>query len=249
MRSHKHRKPAGFSALLSIHDVMPETRHKVEPILQRLAAVPPDAIALLIVPGRAWTPDDLNWLHRLSAKGYTMVGHGWQHECDQPRALAHRLHSKMISNRAAEHLSLTESGITRLMCDCHTWLTDLGLGPVEVYIPPAWALGPIRHESLKFTPFRYIETLRGVYDTRTGRWRTLPVAGFEVDRASRAIIMRLVNRVNIWLAICSQRPLRIAIHPHDWQYPLAEQLDALLDEVSHYQSYRHVSAGSLSEFG
>jgi len=240
MRTRKHTKTEGLCALVSVHDVMPETRHKVERILQRLEAVPSDAIALLIVPGRAWTPDDLNWLHGLSDEGYTMVGHGWNHECDQPRRLAHRLHSRMISNRAAEHLSLTDDGITRLMCDCHTWLTGLGLGPSELYIPPAWALGPVRYESLRFIPFRYIETLRGLYDTRTGRWQPLPVVGFEADRAFRAIIMRLLNRFNVWLALRSQRPLRIAIHPHDWQYPLADQLDALLDRVSHYRSYRQV---------
>lgn len=44
---------AGLSALVSVHDVMPETRHQVEGILQRLDAVPADAIALLVVPGRA----------------------------------------------------------------------------------------------------------------------------------------------------------------------------------------------------
>ena len=240
-RSHRHTKTSGLCALVSVHDVMPETRHKVEWILQRLEAVPPDAIALLIVPGRPWTPDDLNWLRNLSAKGYTMIGHGWHHECDQPRGLAHRLHSRLISNRAAEHLSLTGKGITRLMCNCHTWLAGLGLGPVDTYIPPAWALGPISYDNLGFTPFRYVETLSGLYDTRSGRWRFLPVAGFEADRAWRAITMRPVNRFNRWLALRSQRPLRIAIHPQDWQYPLANQLDALLDEVMDYRSYPGVS--------
>jgi predicted deacetylase len=227
----------GLAALISVHDVMPETRQHVERILQRLEAIPPAAIALLIVPGRAWTPDDLDWLHTLAAKGYTLIGHGWRHECDRPRTLRHRLHSWTISNRAAEHLSLSEDGIARLMGDCHAWFRDVGLTPTEVYIPPAWALGPIRRETLASTPFRYVETLRGLYDTRTGRWQRLPVVGFEADRAWRATVMRLVNRFNLWSACRHQSALRIAIHPYDWQYPLAAQLETLLAQVTHHHRY------------
>ena len=229
---------ASLNGLISVHDVMPETRHRIERILQRLEAVPPSAVALLVVPGRAWTAGDLNWLHTLAAKGYTMVGHGWCHQCDQPRTLKHRLHSWLISNRAAEHLSLSDSGITELLQDCHNWLEDLGLGPADTYIPPAWALGSISRESLKSSPFRYVETLRGLLDADNGRCYALPVVGFEVDRFWRAIAMRLINRFNVWLALRRQCPLRIAIHPHDWQYPLADQLDSIVDRVEYFYSYR-----------
>lgn len=230
-----------LSALISVHDVMPETRRQIERILQRLDAVPPHAVALLIVPGRGWTPDDLGWLRALDQQGYTMIGHGWRHECDAPQTLKHRFHSRMISNRAAEHLSLSDTGINRLMSACDAWLRDAGLTPANVYIPPAWALGPITRESLKTTPFRYVETLGGVYDTRTDHLQRLPVAGFEADRQWRVIIMRLSNWINIRLSVWRQTPLRIAIHPHDWQYPLSDQLDRLLHRVDHYWSYLQVS--------
>lgn len=170
-----------------------------------------------------------------------MIGHGWCHECDPPRTLRHRLHSRILSNRAAEHLSLTDSGIAQLMHECHAWLREAGLGPCDVYIPPAWALGPVKRDTLATTPFRYIETLRGLHDLQTDRWQHLPVAGFEADRQWRAILTRPSNHVNAWLALRRQIPLRIAIHPDDWQYPLADQLEALLGRVDCYRSYSQLS--------
>ncbi|WP_077530941.1 polysaccharide deacetylase family protein [Vreelandella utahensis] len=228
---------AELSALVSVHDVMPETRHQVERILQRLDAIPPDAVALLVVPSRAWTPQDLSWLHGLAQQGYTMIGHGWCHECGPPRTLRHRLHSLILSNRAAEHLSLTDSSIAQLMHRCQNWFLEVGLGSCDVYIPPAWALGAVERDTLATTPFRYIETLRGLHDLQTDRRQHLPVAGFEADRWWRAIATRLSNQVNAWLAIRRQIPLRIAIHPYDWQYPLADQLEALLGRVDCYKTY------------
>lgn len=245
-RRREQDRSRGLTALISVHDVMPETRQHIERILQRLEAVPPTAIALLVVPGRAWTADDIDWLRALSASGYPLIGHGWRHECEPPRTLKHRLHSGLISNRAAEHFSCSEDGIARLMCDCHAWFREKELGEVDVYIPPAWALGKISRRRLASTPFRFVETLHGLYDTQAERWRHLPLAGFEVDRRWRAVAMRLVNRFNASLALHRQSPLRIAIHPHDWQYPLVDQLESLLGQVSHHQSYRETSSRLLT---
>ncbi len=57
-----------LSGLVSIHDVMPETRDRVAELLERLADVPPAAVTLLVVPGRDWSGDDLDWLRDLSAR-------------------------------------------------------------------------------------------------------------------------------------------------------------------------------------
>ncbi|XOZ33817.1 polysaccharide deacetylase family protein [Halomonadaceae bacterium KBTZ08] len=246
MASHSPREATGLSALVSVHDVMPETRPKVERLLQRLNTIPPPAVALLVVPGRNWTHADLSWLHSLSQCGYPLIAHGWHHECSPPRTLTHRLHSQLLSNRAAEHLSLSTTGITQLMRDCHVWFQEVGLTAANVYIPPAWALGPVTRDSLKATPFRYVETLRGLYDTHTGRWYHLPVTGFEVDRWWRAALMRMVNHVTAWWAVRRRKPLRIAIHPQDWQYPLANQLDALLDRVERHDTYPELTSTLLS---
>lgn len=246
MTSQSPRDVTGLSALVSVHDLMPETRPKVERLLHRLNAIPPPAVALLVVPGRGWTTADLNWLRSLSQCGYTLIAHGWHHECSPPRRFTHKLHSRMLSNRAAEHLSLSNTDIPQLMHDCHTWFHEVGLEAPNVYIPPAWALGPVTRENLQATPFPYVETLRGLYHTRTFRWYHLPVAGFEVDRWWRAALMRMLNHVSAWWAVRRHKPLRIAIHPQDWQYPLADQLDAFLDRVERHVAYPELTSRPVS---
>ena len=42
-----------LSGLISIHDVMPETRERVTDILEQLAWLPPAAVTLLVVQGLA----------------------------------------------------------------------------------------------------------------------------------------------------------------------------------------------------
>ena len=45
-----------LSGLISIHDVMPETRERVTDILEQLAWLPPAAVTLLVVPGKGGPP-------------------------------------------------------------------------------------------------------------------------------------------------------------------------------------------------
>ncbi len=136
-------------ALISIHDVMPETREQVSQILALLPQGP-QAITLLVVPGSNWQTADLDWLHQLQQQGYPLAGHGWLHRCEPPISLYHRLHSLLLSRRVAEHLSLSASGIDALIRNCHQWFLD---------VPPAWAMGSISRAQLAAMPFRLFETL------------------------------------------------------------------------------------------
>ena len=75
-----------LSGLISIHDVMPETRERVTDILERIAWLPPAAVTLLVVPGKDWRAADLDWLRDLSERGYPLAGHGWRHGSSAPAA-------------------------------------------------------------------------------------------------------------------------------------------------------------------
>lgn len=210
--------------LVSIHDVMPETRSRVSEILEQLSALPPGAVTLLVVPGKDWHADDLDWLRDLSERGYPLAGHGWRHRCDPPRGVRHRLHSALISRDAAEHLSLDEAGIVSLIRDCHRWFVEHGLTPGPLYVPPAWALGAVEKTRLSALPFRYYETLGGLYDAREKHFQPMPLLGFEADTPVRALGLNLFNRVNFLTALATGRPLRVAIHPQDLQLRLGEQV-------------------------
>ena len=69
-----------LTALVSIHDVMPETRTRVTAMLARLK-LPAQAVTLLVVPGKDWQADDLDWLRGLQEAGHpamaglTVVSH------------------------------------------------------------------------------------------------------------------------------------------------------------------------------
>ncbi|GAA5134100.1 polysaccharide deacetylase family protein [Alloalcanivorax gelatiniphagus] len=226
-----------LSGLVSIHDVMPETREPVAALLDHLAAVPPDQVTLLVVPGKDWSDQDLDWLRDLAARGYPLAGHGWRHRCDPPRSLHHRLHSAFISRDVAEHLSLDGAGIAMLIRDCHRWFVEHGLTPSPLYVPPAWALGAIDRHALAALPFRYFETLGGVYDARERRFHRLPLVGFEADNLWRAASLALFNQWNLGMARALGRPVRVSIHPRDLSLKLGGQVLPQVRRLDRTQGY------------
>jgi len=218
-------------AIISVHDVMPETLSLVEDILKGpLAGFSRHHITLLVVPGRAWTAQSLDRLRRLRALGYVLAGHGWSHRVERFGGVYHRWHSLVLSRRAAEHLSLKPAELRTLLARNGQWFRDNGLGQPSLYVPPAWAMGPLTMTDLKQSPFRVVETLQGMVHVGTGQWRRLPVVGFEADTVWRAALLTALNRL-AWLCAGRNRPLRIAIHPSDFQLRLASTLPAFLAGV------------------
>lgn len=214
--------------LVSIHDVMPSTLDRVERILGRLQSAGLSPVTLLVVPGTGWQADHLDRLRAMNDAGAELAGHGWRHEVRHVRGIAHRLHSALISRRAGEHLALSTRAILRLMLENHRWFARHGLAEPGLYVPPAWAMGPVPRRLLDRLPFDQYETLAGVYDARSRRFHRLPMVGFEADTTFRAISVRAFNRLNRAWARASGIPLRLGIHPDDFELKLADDLEAML---------------------
>lgn len=211
-------------AVVSVHDVMPDTLDEVAWLLDNwLADIPPADLTLLVVPGLHWQPHQLARLHDWQQRGYELAGHGWVHRAERVSTFYHRLHAALVSRRAAEHLSLSEAELTELIHRNHDWFDHHGFQSPSLYVPPAWALGKLGATALQHLPFRFLETTAGLHDLRRGRFRALPLAGFEADRRWRVPILRLWNGINRQLA-SSQRALRLSIHPYDHRYHLAGDL-------------------------
>ncbi|MFP4165781.1 MAG: polysaccharide deacetylase family protein [Opitutales bacterium] len=220
-----------MKALVSIHDLMPETMPHVEAILELLAAKGIAPITLLVVPGKPWTAAGVERLRALGNAGHTLAAHGWRHHT-RPRTLYHRLHAALLSRQVAEHLDLDSHGILDLLHRSRDWFADQDLAVPKLYVPPAWALGSIRPEHLTEAPFKIIETTRGLlYPHANGgrRRETLPLAGFECDTPLRAYLLRRWNTWQIRRAKHTDQPLRISIHPHDLELPLRDQLESWLE--------------------
>ena len=213
---------------VSIHDVMPETLDRVDELLERLWSRNAIRPTLLVVPGRGWREPDLRRLRDYAASGCPLAGHGWTHSVTDFRGLRHRLHALLISRRAGEHLALDAAEIRELIRRCRQWFSTQNLPAPDLYVPPAWALGRIPRSDLGSLGFRYVETLGGVLDTESGRFRYLPVVGFEADTVFRAVTLRALNLLNLgWghkIGVA-----RLALHPQDRQLRLGSALDRLLD--------------------
>lgn len=228
-----------MKALVSIHDLMPETMDRVQPILDWLKArsVPP--VTLLVVPDKAWSTEGLDQLRRLAAAGHPLAAHGWRH-ATEPRRPWHRLHAALISRNVAEHLALDSTGIRNLMQQSQRWFPEHALPAPKLYVPPAWALGSIRPAHLAELPYAQIETTSGLLqrDPAGGyTMKKLPLTGYEADTAFRAAALRKWNRWQARSAEKTDRPLRISIHPDDFHLRLRDQLETQIGRVNNFFSY------------
>ncbi|MFP4155177.1 MAG: polysaccharide deacetylase family protein [Halothiobacillaceae bacterium] len=229
-------EPAG-RALLSIHDVMPETLDRVEAVLGlcRDRGIPP--LTLLVVPGRAWHADEIERLRAWARAGHELAAHGWFHEIERFGGLWHRLHGLLLSRRVAEHLSLSPEDVLALMQRAHGWFAEHDLPPPQLYVPPAWALGRLPGDAAQRLPFRRIEVLSGIIEVPDWRLTRMPLAGFEADTSLRAAGLSLFNRQQWRLARRRDLPLRIGIHPNDLQLRLADSLQQMLAAPFRYEAY------------
>ena len=225
-------------ALISIHDVMPETIDKVADILDTLPEPCLENLVLLIVPGRNWQPQQIERLRQWQQSGLILAGHGWVHEAEKLNGFYHKLHSFFISRNAAEHLALSQAKILELMKRNYDWFIKNDLESPDYYVPPAWALGFVDRSKLQTTPFCYIENTLGIIALSDNRIKGLPLCGFEADTTFRKIFLTVWNNFQ---KLCSTKkyPLRISIHPNDFELLLNKQLNSFLQQVTkarHYQS-------------
>ena len=227
-------------AIVSLHDVMPDTLDEVAWWLNNwLADIDPADLTLLVVPGLDWQPQQLAQLRQWQQQGYELAGHGWLHQVRRISTLYHRLHSTLVSRQAAEHLSLSEAELIELLQRNYQWFTDNDFQSPELYVPPAWALGKLPAAARRHLPFHYLESTAGFHDLHAGRFHALPLAGFEADARWRVPSLRLWNGLNRRLAT-SQRALRLSIHPHDHRYYLASSLQRWLSDGIEAVNYRQV---------
>ncbi|EXJ11766.1 polysaccharide deacetylase family protein [Imhoffiella purpurea] len=228
-------------ALVSVHDVMPETLESVQTVLQRLAAARISAATLLVVPGADWTPPAIDVLHDFERRGYVLAGHGWRHRASHIGGLRHRIHAALISRQVAEHMALDAKGIVALMKRCHAWFGEQGLQSPSLYVPPAWAMGRIERSALADLPFLQYELFSGILSAQTGRLHPMPLLGYEADTGSRTPALRLWNRINRHRAKTAGW-IRIGIHPYDIRLRLAEDLEEDLRRFPIHADYGAVDA-------
>jgi len=212
------------SCHISIHDVCPNTLPKVINIVDILKNWGIFHVTLLIIPKKPWQAHEINQLKRWQQAGYVLAGHGNTHHCKTISTASHKLHSMLISRDVAEHLSQPNDQIIEMIQYCYHWFLQNQLNPPELYVPPAWAMGALTPNDLKALPFRYYETLAGIYDNVSDQFSWMPLLGFEADTHFRKVMVRLSNKLNELLARYFKKDIRLAIHPDDFDLLLGNDL-------------------------
>lgn len=236
-----HNRPEIPTALISIHDVTPATLPAVQEIRGLLQPAGCWPVTLLVIPGSGWEAGSLSVLQHWIGEGCDLAGHGWQHHCDRIHGIRHWLHSKCISRDVAEHYSHGPDSILEQIHKTFTWFALHEMPQPKLYVPPAWALGNLPRRRLQEQPFPLVETLTGIIDVAGRRNITLPLTGYEADTPVRAGILRANNHIQRQISRKLNRPLRIAIHPHDLHLQLANDLKCDLNAVRHLQQYRGIA--------
>ena len=229
-----------LQAIVSVHDVMPQTLPQIEAILEKLKKRPVAPVTILVVPGKQWSGQQLDWLRGQQAEGIVIAGHGWQHQVTERKTLYHKLHGLLLSRMVAEHLSLSEQEIVALIKRCYHWFIDHGFEAPPLYVPPAWAMGSIQNKTLDTLPFSMYENFTGVYRAGEQDFTRLPLAGYEADNVLRTSFLAGWNRFNEMRARKNNRPLRITLHPHDLSLGLAKQIDRQLSRADGFLDYHQL---------
>lgn len=224
-------------ALISIHDVAPHTLDNVEAIIRLMPPACRRHLVLLVIPGYPWSTCQIARLRMWQSGGHTLAGHGWRHKAEKINGLYHRIHARVLSRRAAEHLALSRAELRDLLQRNYQWFIEHDLRAPDLYVPPAWAMGALTRQDLAASPFRFFEVTSGLYDTRTGQSRRLPLAGFEADTPWRRSSLRVWNAINVSRA-SAQRPVRLGLHPHDLELLLSRSVHQYLQRVTQGHDYR-----------
>ena len=213
-----------MSVIISIHDATAGSLPRIVEIAGALRESGCRSADILVVCGSDWTPRQIDALRRLEEQGFRLQGHGWTHRAVTRRDWFHRWHSRLLSRDVAEHLSRPAQSIRQLMECCHEWFERHRFRPPTLYVPPAWALGSVDRETLDQLPYRFYESLTGVYDSHDRRFRRLPLVGYEADTIFREVFLRAFNVANGSYSSLVGSPLRVSIHPDDLQMRLSRRL-------------------------
>ncbi|MEX2468339.1 MAG: polysaccharide deacetylase family protein [Pseudohongiellaceae bacterium] len=240
MSAEQHR----LLGLVSIHDVMPDTLDRCLSLIDSLGRRGVKPITLLVVPGLPWSDAQLATLKSLQESSLVLAGHGWRHRAAAIRGPYHRLHSLLLSRRAAEHLSLSAEEIRALIARSFAWFGAHDLASPTLYVPPAWALGRLDRAELPRLPFRFYEVLSGVL-AHDGRLQRLPLTGYEADTRWRAAMLAPWNALNAQRARRSGKPLRIGLHPYDDEMLLRRQMQAQIDSCDGFVGYDTLMGGGM----
>lgn len=224
--------------VVSIHDVAPSTRAKVEKILAELARHRVHACSLLVVPdyhrlGRSLAdPGFRLWLHELAANGHEIVIHGFFHQ--RARRNDEKIRAKIVTRiytaDEGEFFDLGYDEALRLIQEARDEFETHGFHPTG-FIAPAWLLGADAERAVIATGMNYTTTLLAVRDFGGGRIIPSQSLVYSARSGWRRVSSLAWNR-SLFRRLTTNPLLRLGIHPPDLNHrAIWEQIGQIIDEA------------------
>ena len=207
--------------VVSIHDVAPSTRARVEKILASLAGHGVHTCSLLVVPdyhrlGRSLADRSFcSWLHALAVNEHEIVIHGFFHQRARRRNENARakIVTRIYTADEGEFFDLGYGEALRLIRKAQEDFKTHDFHPTG-FVAPAWLLGAEAERAVIDAGMSYTTTLRTVRDYHGDR--TIPSQSlvYSVRSGLRRISSLAWNR-SLFRRLTSNPLLRLGIHPPD----------------------------------
>ena len=221
--------------VVSIHDIAPATRARVEPMLAQLEKCGGPRCSLLVVPNYHRTGPSLGdssfiaWLRTLEAQGHEIVIHGFYHQRTRREAESARqkILTRVYTADEGEFYDLDYEEALRLISKAQSEFATHDFHP-NGFIAPAWLLGPEAERAVVDAGLRYTTTLRVVRDFAAGKEFISQSLVYSVRSDWRCALSLLWNRT-LFRHLTKNPLLRLGLHPPDLDHPgVWRQINALI---------------------
>jgi len=211
------------SLVVSIHDVAPATRARVERIVTQLVQSGVVRCSLLVVPdyhhlGHSLGDDFATWLRELEQEGHEIVIHGFYHQ--RVRRVGQSARQKLLTSvytaDEGEFFDLDYDQALRLLRKAQREFAARDFHPVG-FIAPAWLLGADARRAVIDAGFRYTTTLRAVSDLGAGSEFISQSLVYSTRSKWRRVLSLGWNRT-LFSCLTSNPLLRLGIHPPDIEH-------------------------------
>jgi predicted deacetylase len=210
--------------IISLHDIHPESLHRVREQRETLKLWGVDKCSLLMVPQFhhrskiAESANTIAWGTQAQLRGDELILHGYYHDRDgQTDALGQWFWTRFYSNREAEFYDLHEIKARQRLDRGQSLFQHLGWN-LKGFIAPAWLMSAHMIHTLKEMGFTYTNTVRGVVSLKPEPvWRPARTLCWSVRAAWRREVSLIWNAL-LFRALIRQPVIRVSLHPQDLEF-------------------------------
>jgi predicted deacetylase len=203
--------------VVSVHDVAPQTRPRVERLLDLLAAIGVERRSLLVIPnfrgqGSLDAHEDFcAWLRERCLQGDEIVLHGYEHVgVGRPRNAAERFRNRWFTQGEGEFLSLEYDAAFDRIVRGTAMMRRAGLYP-RGFVAPAWLVNDDGLRAARDLGFEYTNSYLAIGDLVHGRTHWVPSLVFGPGHLDEDLGVALQGRLARFLTRGSA--IRVVLHP------------------------------------